>query len=79
MAQEPAAPEGKLLDPSSFARRQLLSMEMQTIIEFVRYGGTKILQSDNEFVIPLQTKPLAKPTQPRGSVSYDKILMIKSS
>ena len=32
MAQEPAAPEGKLLDPSSFARRQLLSMEMQTII-----------------------------------------------
>ena len=32
VAQEPAAPEGKLLDPSSFARRQLLSMEMQTII-----------------------------------------------
>ena len=32
VAQEPAAPEGKLKHPSPFSRRQLLSMKMQTII-----------------------------------------------
>ena len=42
--------------------------------EFVRYRRTEILESENEFVMQLQTKPLAKPIQPRGSVSYQRRL-----